>query len=720
MRSQSGNPSRDPSLTSQGYPRWLDPALRWALLLGVGLWLALPLMTSRNIGTGDALWNAQHIADAMEQFRSGVFPLYVGQGVHQFNGSIYPFRVAPYYLYLGGLLDALTGHQQSPVLIEHLTAAVSLVAGLVSSYLCLTWLRPGRRWMALLISILYGTCPGVIGLVYAQDLYMSTMTIPWVPVALAGIYRCYENPSRSALVVSAIGLSALYWAHSPIAFWVGIAGAGLLVPLVPRLVPQTRLWLPGLAVAVLLGAYPIVSSALIRSPGEKLVPYQMDREQLLKEVSDSFPANVLPLNADAPLLTHLQIGYGLCACLALALGLGLLGKRPKALLLSVGLVAFLCALIYPVPGVTRALWMHLPESVVGLTLYWPMQRISIVIAAVCALGSFTALAGEERSPKVQRFALGALVLGVLWSLGQTQAEFSRVRHAGISEEDTAIVMRPENAPIQRHSYHLFETIPAYFNNGFMDPMMESRLLRLDGSVLASNTDGLRSPDQTFTGTIDANPGILDLEPKLTLEPGVHYALTFSFLAHDYTGILQVVGPHTFREYSLPDSGKTLAFGTGPNQSKTLTFWTTASEPETIQLRFIPTAAGATPSQFVPFARYSLQAIDAERLPVTLTSLIPYRARVRAPQPCILETPRLVVPGYQASVNGQPVPVLRSAQSFVSLRVPAGESQVQVAFKPPFLLGATFWVALVGWLAVAGVALRQVILSIKGRSPEASS
>ena len=69
----------------------------------------------------------------------------------------------------------------------------------------------------------------------------------------------------------------------------------------------------------------------------------------------------------------------------------------------------------------------------------------------------------------------------------------------------------------------------------------------------------------------------------------------------------------------------------------------------------------------------------------VTSLIPYRATVRSPEAALLETPRMFVPGYAATVNGAPVAVRKSAEGLVAFPVPQGESRVELRFAGPLAL-----------------------------------
>ena len=231
---------------------------------------------------------------------------------YSFNGSIYPIRAAPYYQYLAGLLDLLTGRSLGFFALEHLTAIVSVLAGVAAAYRALVWIAPGRRWSAAALALLYVMCPGVAGLFYAQDLYMSGMALPWVPLAFAALVRSFDDDSLGPQAVLAMSLAALWWAHSPIALW---ATAFTAVGEIVRLI-VLRPSRPGFARAAVatcifaaLAAYPFVSVFLLRTPGEAIVPYIMDRQALLEIVRKSFPSSSLPADRSQCSHPHLHAAW---------------------------------------------------------------------------------------------------------------------------------------------------------------------------------------------------------------------------------------------------------------------------------------------------------------------------------------------------------------------------------------------------------------------------
>ena len=687
-------------------------AARLLILVATSLWLAHPYFAPRLIGTGDALWYHHSLADAVTQFRAGVFPVFVGQSDFSFNGSVYPIRAAPYYQYFAGLLDFATRHRLGFFALEHLTAILSIVAGALSAYGALVWIAPRHRWTAAAFALLYVMCPGVAGLFYAQDLYMSGMALPWVPLAFAAVIRTFDDRGLKPVLVLAATVAVLWWAHSPIAFWATCCAAlGQIVRLLTQGIatPLLQRCAIGATAFAALAAYPILSVFLLRTPGEAIVPYLMDRNALLDVVRGSFPSSILPLSVGAPNLSFLQLGYSLWILLLMAFIAWLFRPRFWGATSLLAACGFLLVLLFPVPFLTRALWFRMPETIVGMTLYWPMQRFYILIAAATIVCGQRLLAAMPAGSRKVRDALVVILSAMLiWSAHEASKLIDLADRQNDTVVDSKRWSRPENIAIQRHTYGLFPHRPAYFTHGVVDPRMESHLIDPStGVAVASDYDihGAAASEGSFKGKIDPNPGILDLEPDLTLRPGRKYLLTFAFSHPGCTGVLQLLGPEFYREYTLPLSGESKAFGSTPESEKSIVVWTTTSDPETIELRFVPTSPGAKPADFMSFATYSLEEIHPDSLPIEVTSLLPFRAKIRSPAAALLETPRMFVPGYVAAVNGRAVPVRKSAEGLVAFAVPPGASEVELRFAGPFLLNLAFWVSFATGLAAMAAAIR---------------
>jgi hypothetical protein len=713
LKSEFGNHSAVPDRR----PIRLAELSRWTVLIGGSVWLAHPFFPARLIGTGDALWYHHSLADAVLQFRAGVFPVFVGQSDFSFNGSIYPLRAAPYFQYMAGMLDLLTGRHLGFFALEHLTAILSLFAGTFVTYRALVWISPRQRWSAAALALLYVMCPGVSGLFYAQDLYMSGMAIPWIPLAFAASLRSFEDDRLTPMAVLAMSLAALWWAHSPIALWATVIAAfSQLIRLATQRAKRGLISRCCIAAAIFaaLAAYPIGSVFLLRTPGEAIVPYIMDRELLLSVVRSSFPSSVLPLDLNGPILGFLQLGYGLWLLLIASLAALLFRARILSVAILLGSALGLLILLFPIPWLNRSLWQSFPETVVGMTLYWPMQRFYVLIAAATVV-SAQRLIGvfPPQNRRIRAAIIAGLLVAGFWGTREFERLIELTRRQTDTVHNASLWSRPENVAVQRHTYGLFPRRPAYFTHGVVEPRMESRLLDFaTGAVVASDYEpvGPPPPWREFATEIDSNPGIINLKPPLTLRPGGEYLLTFDFARQDSLGVLQIIGPEFYREYTLPRSGELKAFGSTVASEKSIILWTSGPGEETVNLRFIPTGANAKAVDFLPFAKYRLQQIDEQKLPIQVSSLIPYRATVRSAQAALLETPRMYIPGYEATVNGRAVPTVKSREGLVAFPVPAGESRTELRYAGPFALHLTFWVSAAGWVVFASFFLLRLLAS----------
>jgi hypothetical protein len=674
-------------------------AARLLLLAAVATWLLHPFATTRQIGAGDALWYANMLADFVTQLRAGVFPIFVGQTDYAFNGAVYPLRVAPFYQHLAGVLDLLTGRQLGVFALQHLSVLFVGYAGIFSSYFALNSLAPGQRWSAAGLAILYLSCPGLLGTIYTQDLYMTWMTIPFVPWAVYGIARPFIEDSLKTQIILGAALAALWWAHAPIALWltlIAVAAQGLRIVVLHRTRAHVGRAFWGGVTLVLLAHYPFVSLASLQTgaaPATDILP----RAHLIAEhIRDVFPGVVLPISTHARVLSDLQLGYALWLVLTFGTGLALKTRRPHLIALTLA-GAGLLLLILPVPG-NAWVWDHLPETLKRLTYYWPMQRFYLIIAALAAGAGISALAaGMELKANVTRRLRILLLIACGWSLWESRQYVAAGRERTASAEITAQNLRPENRPTMNHAYGLFPALPAYFSHGVMDPRAEARLLDHTTLAVLPATPSTTEPALTpLRGTVDANPGVVLLSPSLTLQPGLRYALEFVFAPKSYVGILQLSGRTFFREYALPQSGEALAFGSEAPHSPILSLWTTASEPETITLRFIPTD-GTAPQTFAAFADIRLREINDTTTAVNVTAQLPFRATVLATQPAWLETPRMYQAGYRATVDSSATSIKKSPQGLTMIELQPGAQTIMLTYQAPHLVRLSYTMSLLLWL-----------------------
>ncbi len=718
--SGSGGPTR---LSAHAWRREL---VRLGLLTAFALWLAHPFMTSRLIGAGDAWWYGDMLRDFLTQLRHGHFPVWVGQTPFAFNGAVYPLRAAPYYQLLAGLLDLLTGRRLDAFTLQHATVVVSLLITVHLAYFSLRQLAPARRNAAAVLAVLYAACPGVLGLATSLDLYMSAMATPFLPLVTCGLALSLREGGWKAQRMIVIGLGLAWYAHAPLAAWLTLITAGVEAV---RLVLEWRrrdTWYEVGGGALLLAALVagvFVSVASLRGADTAgLVPYAIDRAKIISALRSAFPGCLLPVGFPAASLSDLQLGYALWALLLSGCGLALMPGRRRLLLLAAP-AALLVVMLLPVPGVTVWLWNAIPETLARLTYYWPMHRLVPVLAALSLPLGMEALAiwpapgqrpddtsAGRRAPAPSLLSSLAL-LALVWATWQAGRLVSTVEVRTASPQATAIRRRPENAPLMDHAYGLSLKLPPYFSNGVMDPWFELRVLD-HGRDVEDNARAVLSRDHgpwsEFRIHLDANPGIWDLSPRLTLEPGRRQLLEFDFGDRHYDGTLQIEGPEFFRQYLLPASGQPQAFGSEPSMPHWISLWTTTSRPEEIRVRFIP-APGAPAYPSPDFARFRWHVVDPGTLPLRIDRYDPLRLTATLRHPGLLETFRMYFPGYHATVDGRPATVTLSPYRMVAVSLPAGTHTVEIDYDAPWKLRLAAGLSLLTWLGLALFGLRRALM-----------
>jgi hypothetical protein len=655
------------------------------------------------------------LADMIQQVRAGVFPVFVGQGANQFNGAIYPLRVAPALHYLGALLDVLTFRALEPVALMNLLLVGLGVLSVLSCYVCLVALAPGRRGLACVFALLFLACPGVIQLPYIADLYMSWTTVPVVCWALWAWSRAFAQPSIAHLALAGGTLGLLWWGHTPIALWItSFASLSLALRWMLGIRKRRTLWpeIAAAAVFLVVAAYPLVSVLVVKpDAGTKIGDFQVATpENVVYFVKQAFPGVLLPLSTTTRALSDLQLGYSLWAILLLCVCAALQRRGVPGRLLA-GFAVLIAVLLTPLPNNTgQILWTHVPAFIRNATGNWPMNRLYLVMGASVVWAAWLNVVPWLCSGKISRMAFYVFLGAALaWSAYQAERVPTEFGRSPLIPGSGRQAMQPENAQLTRFSYFIFPSAPAYFTHGTTDPHLENRLFRRDtGGFLLGNREMLedgKSPAaiQVASGELEADPSQaphFHLAPAFTLDPGWPYALVFDFHYPQAAGTLVLRLPGYSSFYFFPEFGNAKSFGGSPGHSHLLTLGNSLGAPEELSLEFHTRDAWLA-RDVSRFASYRLLRYDTDRLPIKVTSLIPYRARVNSPAAAWLETPRMYQDAYQALVDGIRVPIAKSPQGLVMIPVPRGTSHVKLQYYPPACLLASFWVSLI---AATGVVL----------------
>ena len=679
--------------------------LRWIALAGAGVVLLHPFLIPSLHGTGDALWYGTMLADMMAQIRAGVFPVFSGQSIYQFNGSIYPLRVAPAFHHAGALVDLLTGFTLGPVAVLNALLFCTGMLALSLTYLCLSALLPTARWIGCGLAILYLSCPGTLGLAFNTDLFMSWMTVPWLPVALFGCVTSFYRAGYRPLLALAGGLGMLWWGHTPIALWTTIIAAALQVLRIWRdrkqLKNETKPLLAAAALFLALVAYP-VGSVLIYPPESGVnaagfqAAYAGSIAHFLAEVR---PAVFLPLSENGRALGDFQLGYTLW--LGLALGLRCAWRRRTLGVLATWIAVALLAVLLNTPAIfSTQLWSLVPGFVRNTTGNWVMNRLYLIQSGFIIFGLAAVFKGwsETSSRQLSRWISVILIGGILWSMVEA-TKFAEGSRRGLRPPESGNqAMLPENVQITRFAYLVFPALPAYFTHGVTEPALEQRLFRAsDGTPLADNFSTAAQGKTLDTFSFAPEPGTgntaLILSSTLRLMPGHHYLIAVDF-QEEPRGLLQIKSPTSLCQYALPEYGEAASFGYGVRHSRLLALSNHTSLPQEAEVRYFfdsnssPNSANASPFESVRWIEY-----DPVSLPVRVESWIPYRAHVQISEPAWLETPRMYLTGYVAKVDGHNAALKKSKEGLVSIAVPAGNSKVELQYRPPVGLLGLYWLSL---------------------------
>ena len=697
------------------FPRACE-CLAIATAAAAGLFAISPFLHNGIMGGVDAKWYAAVVADHVEQWRRGLGPVFVGQTYYAAVGTVMPLRVAPYLQHATVALDFLTGRSLSPFLLLNLAIVASIVAGCLSAYLCIRTILPGRRTEALLLAVLYAWCPAVSGLAYAGQLYMSVMTLPYLPVVFAGVVKIYRRDDLTGWAMVAAGCAACWLAHSPIGLWVSFSAAtAIAARWVLRIGLNRREFLRAGGAALLfagLCGYVFVSILVLDPPAQAPISAALIADTL----RGMFPAVLLPVSSIAAFTPDLQPGWGILAVLVLALA-SALGSRKGAALALVPTAVILVFLSMPIPGVNAWLWRAVPQAVLNATNEVPTQRLFPILAACSVVLAACTLEARRGRRSLVIVGLG---LCVAWSGSQLRPFLHRgaliANSAAASEE----ALGPDNLILTVFSNSLF-SVNRFFSYGYMDYALEQRVLGEDmnsylvtnvGAVAPGYDFGGRGPHRAADGvllgtTSGTGRRWIDISPKLTLDAGRRYLLAIDFADHPYTGVLQASGQGLAREYILPQSGEHYGFGTDAMNSHVIPLSNPSKAPMELTLDFVVQDPAADLAQFGVFGHYRLIAYDPKDLPLSLESLVPYVARVRSPASGWYESFRYFTRGWTASVNGKPAVVRKSRNGLVAVRVGAGESEVRLAYRPPAALLSAYWLAWATWGGLAFWSVRSL-------------
>jgi Bacterial membrane protein YfhO len=681
-------------------------------IVGVGAVLPLiPFLHDGILGGSDARWYASVVADFITQWRAGWGPVFVGQSRFAAIGTVMPVRVAPYLQHLTLLIDLLTLRTLSPYLLLNLAVVATGTAGAISAYACLRRLATPPM-LAALLSLLYAWSPATLGLAYTGQLFMSYMTLPFLPIAFCGAAVAVESRGRSGFVLMAAGCAGCWLAHPPIGLWVSavsvIAVAAGIGP--GWSLRKTSSAMVGSAILfTALCGYVFLSVALLQAP--PTAPLSI--ETVLAVLKASAPATLLPVSEAAGSYTDLQPGWGILGVAIIACIVGVTRWRRAAV--SLAFVAVLVAVMsFPIPWATEHFWRHVPNTVITVTNTVVFQRLFPLLTAITVILTGSVWAG--RSPS--RLFAACVGMAVAWT-GLEAAHFSfRGALITTSREGSDGALSEANFTPAVFSTGMLTFTNAYFSHGYMLPELEQRILTEDRSRYLVTNLGLAAPgfdgaDSYSVGSLSVFRGTpapngrrwIEISPPLRLEPRSHNLLGFVFGDHPYTGVLIISGTTFHHEYLLPVSGLPRSFGSAKDAQHALPLDNPTDAPVDLTLGFEVQDPTIELGAFSTFARYRLVRYEPEDLPCHLVSLMPYISRIRSPSPGWYESFRYYIPGWRATVDGKPAPVIKTSNGLIGVHIPEGQSVVSLTYVAPWRLRLAYWVTAASWLCLALACVR---------------
>jgi hypothetical protein len=691
-------------------PRRLAAAALLAATLGVYAPYATNRLVSGN-PDGDGATYLIVLADACEQARAGVFPVYAGQSALRFNGGVYPQAQAPLLTLVGPALDLLTGRRLHATTLMNLIVLLAALAGALAMHAVLLRLAPASPWAAAALAFAYVACPGVLGVLVRLDMLTSFLTLPLLPWLWHALLRAWQGDEARAGVTLGLTLALLGAAHPPVALWATTAAAvvGLTGLALFRCGVKTAALGAGVFAAAF--AWPLTTLFALTggtaanvgwgTDGGRLSPETVART--LASVRGDFPGALLPVGwvrghpvagwptarpafplvppswSDGAVLPYLQLGWMLWA----ALGLGcvtavfaLTRRAPDRRLVALLAGAlFVAAFLLPLPWLTAQLWALLPGAF-NVTKWWPMQRLYLVLASLAAPAGMLAWSATTRRHPRARALAAALCLLPVWSALEA-AKFTRLGFDGRARGPEAA--RLEN--VRLHAKDL-QSGAARVLPEYTDPLLHFRVVDAAGRARLDNRAAARAACARAR-PLETLPDDATLA-RVTLDPLRH---TLLCTKGPRAGLLEAYAPGFYRH---------LVAG-GPRDGGLLPLFTTQGAPLSVNVRLIDAAGRRAP---LDDGSVGVTSYDPRALPVRVASWIPLRAEVEIEgldAPLWLETSRQHVAGYRARVDGRDAPVVRSADGLAAVALPPGRHTVELAHAGPPAARAAFPLSLAAWL-----------------------
>jgi len=674
-----------------------------------------PFFYPVNEGAGDAHWYFNALRDALEQLHHHVFPVYVGQSIFNYFGNA--VARAPFYLLLGQFLDIITFFKLNALAIQHLTVlVVGFVATFLTYYLLLK-LNPKNRWAASAFAIFYVTCPGVITLIYVFDSYYSFMTVAFMPLLIYGMIRTHQkNDTLSALIIAA-ALSLLWMSHPPIALW-STAACGIFYLI--EIFRRTASWRQIATMTVffiLFSAWFFISVSNLGVGTQYIGNQDVRYPELVTEyLHTRMPGVFLPFgfhgnnsNFDT------QLGYTFWLVIFVSLILAFRKNCPTLIKIFLASAIFIFLFLYPLPIIGQAIWSLTPGFVRNMTVIFANQRLYIILAGLsCFLGM---LCYNRIIPycSVTQKKWMAVIFVILLSW-----DFYEM-HVLEKKFLTNRIDKWWISPTNINRYYQYQQIDhGSMENGTFDPILKNKLVDEKFNLVPGYDNEEPVIEKCLTSHSHYVDHALPISKKLTITGDTEIALgrhiipsnrKYLICMEAFISGMKDPGKHS---YTFPSVDLELhekdyfKYMHWPETSRPIKNTNEINQPDKIinsiaidthhsQEKFIKATLVIGKASAIEITKLNIIPYDTIKLPITIQSVFPYRATVNAPSDHLyLQLYKEYYPGYQATVNGKPVPVEASPDKFVLIPLLKGDNEITLAYKTALSGRISFYVSALAW------------------------
>ena len=531
-------------------------------------------------------------------------------------------------------------------------------------------------------------------------------------LVLAGLGNALlPQRSRGWWLLALVGTAVAGLGRSPWACWLGLTS--FLVMLTVSVLRWRRREVSGAQACVIVFVAVVIAAGLTQAwigPNHPL--RNLETLGILRSNAAHSAEWIRPVPADLGSLAMYQPGAGLWlmfGVLAVAFFRG--GTLAVKLFFIAACVPFFG--LVGVPWVSEFLVGFAPDAIARIVNLPLVLRLTPIFTSMLAMGGVVWLATAVPVGRWRRRIEGGLLLAlVAWSLVQAAPFMRRGWNVTASRTRTENHFLTENFVLERFCYDLVQP-PAYLTFGQVDPWLQARVLNVNESVLIGPDETARIMESAGSQRLRltardlaSNPVWAILAPNITVAPKERLMLRFEFQPQvNYAGWLIWSSTYGYRQYHLPDAGLALAFGAEAPNSRVVVLNNSGEALESYRLTYSRESGNTVGGKDDLFANVIVSRYQPELALVRVEELLPfYRVAATLPADGWIETSRVWLPGYRATLDGKTVQLLRSHRGLAMAAAGPGLHRLELHYTGTTTLWVALAVSALTWIGGGGWAI----------------